>query len=207
MNIKKVIDKVSHEVETLKGDQTKDLIYSSEHVYSNERTAAHAFLRAKAKLFAVNDWSTMPSPTSTFELFDSHGRPRHSDKLLVDDYIRIELPLPGNIPANWVQVTDIQVTETEAEFTVVPSADPQRDQTDESAPIEHFFGPEASSTFRVERRSNRLIACEIGRNERVNNQGEAAGNRGTLNTLIAAGGWAFFQEVQWKKLTEYLVHL
>lgn len=207
MNIKKVIDTISHEVDTLKGNQTKDLIYSSDHIYSNERTAAHAFLRAKAKLFAVNDWSTMPGPTSTFELFDAQGRPRQSDKLLVGDFIRIELPLPGNLPANWVEVTRIHVTDTEAEFTVVPCANPQPDQQKESAPVEHFFGPEASSTFRVERRGNRLMACEIGRNERVNNQEDTAGNRGTLNTLIAAGGWAFFQEVQWKKLTDYLTHL
>lgn len=207
MNIKKIVDKVRDEAETLKGEQTKNLTYSSEHIYSNERTAAHAFLRSKAKLFAVNDWSNMPSPTSTFELFDNHGRARHSDKLLVGDYIRIELPLPGTLPANWVRVIDIHVTDTEAEFTVVPCANPQPGQTDETAPIEHFFGPDSNSTFRVERRGNRLLACEIGRNERVNNQDETAGNRGTLNTLIAAGGWAFFQKVQWKNLTEYLVHL
>lgn len=206
MNISKVIDKIGQEVDTLAGNQTKDLTYQSEHTYANDHTAAQAFERSKARLFAVNDWSTMPEPTATFELFDQQGKPKHSDKPLAGDYVRIELPLPGNLPANWVQVTDIRVTDTLAEFTVVPSKNPQPEQADENAPIEHFFGPEASSTFRVERQKNRLIASELGRNERVNNDDETAGDRGIINTLIAAGGWAFFQKIQWKKLTEYLVH-
>lgn len=207
MNLRKVIDKIGQEVETLAGNQTKDLTYQSEHTYSNDRTAAQAFLRSKAKLFAVNDWSTMPEPTATFELHDPQGKPKHSDTLIVGDYIRIELPLPGHLPANWVQVSALRVTDTLAEFTVVPCKNPQAEETDENAPVEHFFGPEASSTFRVERQANRLIASELGRNERVNNDEKTAGDRGIMNTLIAAGGWAFFQEMQWKKLTEYLVHL
>jgi hypothetical protein len=51
-----------------------------------------------------------------------------------------------------------------------------------------------------------LFAFEIGKNEGINNQGEDAGDRKLINTLIAEGGWAGFQELQWKKLTDYLVH-
>jgi hypothetical protein len=28
-----------------------------------------------------------------------------------------------------------------------------------------------------------------------------------INTVVAKGGWAVGQQMQWKKLTDYLVHL
>ncbi len=73
--------------------------------------------------------------------------------------------------------------------------------------IKHFFIKEASSTFRVERHGTLIKALEIGKNEGINNQGPEAGDRTVINTLIAEGGWALFQEMQWDKLTRYLVHL
>jgi hypothetical protein len=73
--------------------------------------------------------------------------------------------------------------------------------------VAHFFGGEATSTFRVELQGNTLVASEIGRDERINNQGNEAGGRAVVNTLIAEGGWALFQQMQWKKLTDYLAHL
>jgi hypothetical protein len=103
-------------------------------------------------------------------------------------------------------VVDIRVEENLANFTVSPSEDPQKRHAAGEQEIEHFFIKEATSTFQVELHGNRLIALEIGKNEGINNQGEEAGSRGILNTLIAEGGWAFFQKVQWEKLTSYLVH-
>ena len=207
MDIKKALDAVGHEVNALLGKETKNLTYSSEHVYPDEETAKQAFGRSVEKLFAVNHWSNLPGITSTFERYDHQGVPSQDQVLLVGDYIRIELPAPGPLPDNWVRVVAIEQTDTAAQFTVVPSENPKPDKGTETAPVEHFFNPHASSTFRVEQQGNRLIAAELGRNEQVNNQESTAGNRGILNTLIAAGGWAFFQEIQWKKLTDYLVHL
>jgi hypothetical protein len=53
----------------------------------------------------------------------------------------------------------------------------------------------------VERQDNTVLAHEIGRNEQVNNKGKHA----LINTAIAKAGWLFYQKVQWKALTDYLV--
>lgn len=71
---------------------------------------------------------------------------------------------------------------------------------------DHFFTSAATSTFKVERKKETIYAYEIGKNEFINNK-EESGGRGLINTLIAEGGWAGFQKLQWKKLTNYLVHL
>ncbi len=123
----------------------------------------------------------------------------------IGDYIRIDLP--GPFPENWVRVTSVRVGDTAAEFTVQPSGDPREGGEEVQGEIEHLFRKEASSTFRVQLQGNTLIASEIGRHESINNQGEEAGNRALVNTVIAKGGWALGQKMQWQKLTDYLVHL
>jgi hypothetical protein len=95
------------------------------------------------------------------------------------------------------RLTDIMVRPSEK-----PRVLAEGDET-----VEHFFTKEASSTFRVELRDNTLWAYEIGEHERINNQGEEAGDRALANTVIAEGGWAGVQKFQWECLTEYLVHL
>lgn len=54
--------------------------------------------------------------------------------------------------------------------------------------------------------SLRIIAYEIGRTQGIYNKGREAGEREIVNILIAEGGWAGFQKLQWKKLTDYLIH-
>lgn len=195
-----IISKIKEEIDVLKGGSTKDKTYSSEHTFPDAQAAQQAFERARQKLFDVDKWSGLPGLNSTFELYDTNGiraRGRHVQK---GDFIRIALPSPT--PENWVYVHEISEEGNACQFTVNPSKDPQTSGED----IEHFFVKEATSTFRVELESTTLRAFEIGKNEGINKDGKEAGNRGLLNTLIAEGGWAGFQEFQWKKLTDYLVH-
>jgi len=203
MNIIKMIQSVTHEVDAIQGNQTKDKTFSSEQVWENEEMARDRFRRAKEKLYAVQGWSDLPGFTATFTVYDPKGNPSDATPVRRGDYIRIDLP--GPLPPNWVRIVDMDSTETVAHFTVVPCSAPVAETNEEAAPVEHFFTAEASSTFQVEQRGNRVIASEIGRNERVNNEQATAGDRAVLNTLIAAGGWALFQEAQWTKLTDYLV--
>ena len=63
-----------------------------------------------------------------------------------------------------------------------------------------------ASTFRVDLEGKTIRAYELGRTEGINNKGEEAGNRKVINTLIAEGGWAGFQKLQWDKVTKFLVH-
>lgn len=201
--IKKVEKKVEKEKKVLEGEETKDKLYSSKKDFPDKATAQREFKRSKEKLFDVNKWSRMPGITSGFQLYSPEGKPKPDHKPQVGDYLMIDLPGPA--PENWVVVTDIQEKDEAAEFTVSPSQDP-RDKGEEAEEIEHFFSDGATSTFKVKLEGNTISAYEIGKNEGINNEGKEAGNREVVNTLIAEGGWALFQKIQWEKLTDYLVH-
>lgn len=203
MGIKKIVDKIKEEVKVLKGEEGKDKVYRNEQDYPDAASARTAFEESKKKLFNVNLWSNLEGINSTFELYDDRGRKTTAELPEIGYYLKITLP--GAEVENWVQVNDIKTTENLAEFTVQPSNKPNPSANDEEV-TEHFFTEDATSTFRVELRDTKLIGSEIGKNEYINNQGEESGDRSMLNTLIAEGGWAGFQGLQWDKLTSYLVH-
>lgn len=204
MGLKDLINKVKKEAAVLTGDATKDKQYSNQNSYQDEASAREAFERSRQKLFDVNRWSELPGINSTFELFSETGVKLTQPVDKPGYYIRIELP--GPTPENWVHITELNQDGNMAEFVVHPSRKPQP-APDEKNEIKHFFAKEASSTFRVERNGSTITAYEIGRNEAINNQGEEAGDRAVANTLIAEGGWAGVQKLQWDKLTAYLVHI
>ncbi len=200
-----IIKAVKKEGEVIKGEETKDKQYSSENTYPDPAAANEAFARSKQKLLDINAWSDLPGITSAFVLHDHQGQPKPACLPEPGDFIFIDLP--GPLPENWVRITAVHSGEKEAEVVVQPSYNPKSREGAARGETEHFFSSEATSTFRVRLDGNTVSAWEIGRNERINNQGTEAGNRSVINTLVAEGGWAFFQRMQWKKLTEYLVHL
>jgi hypothetical protein len=206
MSLKNIFKKVKKEAEVLQGKQAKDKQYEQENTFPDEAAAQAAFARARQKLFAVDQWSRLPGINSTFELYDAAGRKSAATRPQQGDYIKVVLP--GLALENWVQVVEVREEDLLAEFTVRPSPAPQQQQhADETAEVKHFFTSEATSTFRVERLGRTLRGSEIGRNEKPNNQQEASAARTVVNTLVAEGGWAGFQALQWGKLTAYLVHL
>ncbi|WP_299826534.1 hypothetical protein [uncultured Pontibacter sp.] len=204
MSLKNIVNKVKKEVKVVQGEETKDKQYENHNTYNTEAEAIEAFERSKHKLFDVNEWTNMSGINSTFELYNPQGRRSSSNSLEKGYYIKIILP--ATTMDNWVRITDKRTEENFAEFVVHPSEQPQ-ERGDDDAEVEHFFIKEASSTFRVTREGNTLYGYEIGRNEGINNQGKEAGARSIINTFVAEGGWALFQELQWDKLTRYLVHL
>lgn len=205
MSIKDIFNKVKQEIEVVKGDATKDKMYTNENTYPDETIARREFERSKEKLFNINRWTDLEGINSTFELFDEQGRKTTAFKPKIGYFIKIVLP--ASAIENWVKITDIKEEVDSAEFVVHPSEQPTPQSEDEAETIKHFFIEEASSTFRVERQGTKLVGYEIGRNEGINNKGKEAGSRALLNTLVAEGGWAGIQALQWDKLTSYLVHL
>jgi hypothetical protein len=200
--LKEIIQGVKEEKAVIEGEKSKDSYYSSKKKYFDEFEAIEAFQRSKEKLFDVNGWSEIPAlANSTFELHSPLGSPLVTKKPKKGDFIKIDLA--GLMPDNWVIVTEVKEGETFAEFTVQPSHDPNAER--QEGITEHFFRKDARSTFRVERRGDLIIAEEIGRDEAINNQGEEAGNRKVLNTMIAEGGWVGFQKYQWETVTSFLV--
>lgn len=204
MGLKDMFENLKKEVKVVQGEETKDKVYSNHKEFADEATAIKEFERSKQKLFDVNMWTKMASFNSDFRLYDSRGHRTTARKPEIGYYI--EIILPASTIENWVKVTDIREEENMAEFVVHPSEKPeQRGQEDKE--IKHFFIKEASSAFRVVREGTTISAYEIGKNEGINNHGEEAGDRALLNTLVAEGGWAGIQALQWDNLTRYLVHL
>ncbi|GAB3892687.1 hypothetical protein GCM10028803_05770 [Larkinella knui] len=199
MKLTSIIDTIRHGVDLLKGEETVDKTYCSDKTHADEPTAQRAFDRAKEKLFAVDRWSDLSSLTADFHLYDQAGNRKTTGSPVVGDYIKVDLPGPA--PENWVKVIHIIDEETRAGFTARPCADPN----DKAAETEHFFSDTSTSTFHVEREGLTITACQIGKNERVNNEDAESGNRGAVNTVIAGAGWLFYQKIQWKTLTAYLV--
>jgi hypothetical protein len=199
MELKKAYDQLSHEAKALQGDEVKHKTYSSQQDLPDEAAAKQLFSQAVHRLLDVNSWSGISALTSDFRLHDATGTPKQGSPVQLGDYIKISLP--GPVPENWVHVTSLSLGDTIAEFTVHPSPAPGSQQTE----TRHFFRKESSSTFRVERHQNSVIASEIGLDERINNEGEQAGEHALINTAIAEMGWLFYQKIQWKSLTDYLV--
>lgn len=202
MDIKKVVTEIKKEKEVLQGKRTKDKVYTSQSDYETEDAAKEAFTRTKVKLFDVNGWSNMPGITSAFTLYDASGSKKTASIPEVGDYVYIDLP--GPTPENWVEIIAVADLDDIAELVVSPSPNPNA-KGEEVTQIKHFFIEEATSTYRVERKGKSIMAWEIGLEEGIN-MGEKAAGRGLINAFIAEGGWAFFQKIQWQKLTDYLVH-
>lgn len=193
---------IGKELQVLTGNKARYKQYSNKQVYPNVEQAQKALEVSKRKLFDINGWSDMKGINSKFTLYDQSGKPV-SGEPKQGYFIKIELP--GTKIENWVHIYKVSDEDDSAEFIVHPSEKPE-EKRDPNAEVKHFFAKEASSIFRVVRTGNVIEAFEIGRNEYINNQGDQSGNRQILNTLIAEGGWAGFQKIQWEKLTKYLVH-
>ena len=194
------MDQIEYEANVVQGEAAKDKAYSSQKTFHSEAVAKEAFPLAVAKLLHVTGWSALGPFLADFVLHDPSGNPRSDVPVQVGDYIQIIMP--GPVPENWVRVIHVAADENVVEFTVQPSAIPGSEEPNET---EHFFTREASSTFRVELDGTVIRAVEIGLDESINNQSPQAGDRAVINTVIAETGWLFYQKMQWKHLTDYLV--
>lgn len=199
--INRIGDKLKLEYDIIFGTRSKDKNYKSSKRYNTEEEAEKAFSKSVEKLFNVEKWSKLPGIASRFELYGKDGAKKSSKEPAVGDHLRILIP--GPMPENWVEIIDIKKSENVASFTVKPDMDPQEKYEKD---VEHFFSDNARSTFKVERKGKVLEGSEIGENEGINNDGIKAGERKVINTIAAEAGWGIFQEIQWRKLANYLVH-
>lgn len=200
MKTREVIEHIEQEARLVQGEASKDTSFSSQKSFPDEATARAAFPRSVEKLLKVSGWSALGTFLADFELYDSTVKPKLAGDAQPGDYIRIIMP--GPVPINWVRVIHAAADDKAAEFTVQPCPNPEEDEPEHT---EHFFTNESRSTFRVELAGATIRAFEIGQDETINNQQPQAGNRAIINTIIAETGWLFYQKMQWKHLTDYLV--
>lgn len=200
----KAVDGMKEEGKVLKGEKSKDKVYSSSRQFEDEDSALFEFSRSRDRLFNVNAWSQIPGiANATFELFSPGGEPLTRNHVKNGDFIKIDLP--GPLPFYWVKVIEISDQPDHAQFTVQPTYDPT--EKDDRRATDHFFQGKARSTFTVERKGKEITALEIGVDEAINNKEEEAGGKGLINTVVSEGGWAAFQKYQWKNLTDYVIGL
>lgn len=170
--------------------------------------AAGVFGRAADALLDVNHWGDELGPASAdFALFDARGERVVGRGAEEGDTIRIDLPGPA--PMAWVRIESVSLESERVSFVVRPTFDPterpQRPQV-----TQHFFDSNATNTFTLERRDNRVRLSVEGRNETPNVGAEVPGvlpplvNRGTTMGAFGIRG-AGFQHLQWDLLTEHIL--
>lgn len=181
-----------------------------EHVDNSTRRQAHScFVEASRRLLNINDWQTISGPTSAgFQLSDSNGK--KLDRVAKPgDYIRINIPGPGNIAGegyDWVRIEEIEDKPDPASdseclaIRVRPVSSPVNKEQD----VAHFFDDSATSTFMIERFDLRVVASVHGRNETPNTDVDRPVDkvRNTVVANVAASGMSAYQ---WSLLTKGLI--
>ena len=178
------------------------------HAQSPE-AARVAYGRSVHRLLDVNHWDKLCGPGSAkFEVTNEQGVPINS-MAREDFYFRIEIPAPGPIEGSgydWVRVEKIDVRadaahdEEQFSMRVRPAPNPAK----EDSSTAHFFGPAATSTFRVARRGLDVMASVHGRNETANTE---AGNLAdsVRNVVVSFGASAGLSSLQWNNLVKGII--
>lgn len=186
---------------------SKDLKHS-ETMYDMD-DAEELFIIAKERLLNINRWhETAGDAGAKFSLYDAAGQPldRHAHK---GDYIRIDVPGPGNAAGggdDWVLIEAIQYDDYPDENgeSIAVMVRPASAPTNDNEATAHFFHPEATSTFTIQRTGRIVLALYNGRNEHPNIETGSISND-ARNTLIATGAVLAGSKLQWESLLKGLL--
>src|SRR4051812_35710283 len=96
-------------------------INKAERSFPNDAGARRFFQGLKVRLLDLSEWNKN-SGLSTYELFDSSGKPTVEQKLRIGAFLRITLH--GSGKSDWVEVKDIFDSDDELLITVSPTYDP-----------------------------------------------------------------------------------
>jgi hypothetical protein len=163
----------------------------------------------KDRLMSVNYWNYYAKGIGAdFKLHDAEGnlKMRLPEK---DDFIRIDIPGPGNFEArgfDWVRITNIHEKQFDdgdiSEFLLLeckPSTIPGKTNTHTA----HFYTEEATSTIIITRGLNFIKLGVYGRNESPNMDANIADQ--ARNLAIALGGMVGISKIQWKAFADALI--
>ena len=182
----------------------------SSKCFKKQQDVRHAFTLLKQRFININHWKEYAGEGGAdFRLFDLEGKPVDRPPV-AGDYIRIDIPGPGNIEAkgfDWVQVKKISrgfLKDNEKENLLMecsPSVDPT---LPDPIHIAHFYSAAATSTFMISRTEECIYACIYGRNEQPNFKNAGIPDK-FRNGVIAIGGIVGISKMEWKSLTEGLL--
>jgi hypothetical protein len=165
------------------------------------------FSKVKDRLQDVNQWKDIAGTLSaTFKLVDETGA-EVSRKAKKGDFFKIDIPGPGSESGegyDWVQIEDVEDTSSangeRFGFRVRPTDNPQNRKND----VAHFYSPESTSSFVVERNGTRITASVHDRNTKPNTTAETAVDK-IRDAVVGTAGVVSFSKIQWKNLTDGLI--
>ena len=173
-------------------------------VCKNREEAIQLFASASDRLLNVNKWESYCNGllTADFKLCDPAGN--EVERLAQErDYFKIDIPGPGPVDGDgydWVQIERINSVKEAAGDTemismqVRPASSPKNAKDS----VAHFFSDEATSTFLVERKENKVNAAIHGRNEKPNTDTSVVDK--VRNNMVANAAMIRFSDIQWKQL-------
>jgi hypothetical protein len=132
--------------------------------------AVHVFSIAAQRMLDVNSWHQIGSSVSAkFELIDANLNKLNRPAAL-GDFIKIDILGPGSSAGDgydWVRIEALEDNRNpQAEIeSLAMRVRPCREPGKDTKEVAHFFTGEATSTFIVERRANKITSFYHGRNE------------------------------------------
>lgn len=170
----------------------------------DKEQALDCFRRAYKRLLNPPVWHELSGALSAdFVLTDEKGE--ELERLLLEgDYIRINIPGPGNATGDgydWVKVETVEdKTNADAEEErlgiKVRACDNPTNANNNTA---HFFKSDATSSFIIHRNGNTVTASYHGRNEVPNTKTDKTTDN-VRNAMVATGAIAGLSELQWSAL-------
>ncbi|MEO6334143.1 MAG: hypothetical protein ABIO91_04095 [Pyrinomonadaceae bacterium] len=163
-----------------------------------EQSACDVFFEStRRKLLDINEWNKNSSATA-YRLFDDGGKPADSEPISVGVFIRLNLSGSGKY--DWVRVVSIIDEPDEFIVRVRPSYDPTAEPRD-TASTSHFFGPDATNNFCVQRVGKTVAFYVIGLNEKQNTKFTGGLIESARNSAVAnIGYYSGIQKAVWKEV-------
>jgi hypothetical protein len=173
----------------------------------SEAEAALIFERAKNRLLDVTGWASVADGSSArFLLFDQQGKMLRR-MAQQGDLVRIELPAPRRASASgydWVRLDTVKEGRDEQGPWIVLTTRPAPDPTAEKPDTAHFFSDDATGTFVIRQRGNRVEGKHYGRNEQPNtNDGNLLDKARAL--MVTTGAYLGLSDMQWSNLVKGLI--
>ena len=190
MTIEKLLEAANSSTE---GDTSVNL---AKRTFLDQSDCDAFFGETCSKLRDLAEWNKNSSATECAR-FDDSGNMLEPAPLSVGNFIRMSLTGSGKY--DWVQVISIVEEENEFIVTVKPTFDPTEQPPDREN-ISHFFGPEATNNFCVQRVDKAVTFYVIGLNERQNSKFTDSLIESARNAAVAnVGYYSGLQKAVWKQ--------
>ncbi len=166
------------------------------------------FQKLKSRLCAVNNWDTYSDQVKTaFTLIDSETQ-IESYNLKIDNFIRIDIPGPGNPSGNgydWTKIINIEDKTKHEDYpyfaiTIKPCAAPDSDNNT----VAHFYTEASTNTFIIRRIGTCIYAEVHGRNQ-IQNTAEVPILDTMRNKAISVGANLGLGGLNWLAFTNALL--